>query len=907
MNITSLKTTNWSNRSLYLNLGLILAICLGIWLPLPFPVRLVVATLLLFFLPGWLLLQALDFRADDGLEQATLAVGVSYALTTLGSLGALYLTGYLSRPLIVVTIGLISVISLIIGQFRAALTRYSLSPAPPLASLLYFFIPVALAAFFGFTNLDYAGYWGDEMNGLLRALSLTGGAWQTIFEHTKGPVEILLPAALGLLVERFEPFSLRFPFALAYVAGVAGHYLLARRLFNQPVALLAALIIALNGLYISFGRMVQYQPVVFLTTGLALLLVYDFYRHGRGVDLHLGLFLAGLGLLAHYDMLLTLPPLAYLIWQRYGWRRPAWRAERRRWIGAGGLLLLVLVIFYAPFSLHPNAGDTTAYLNRRIVTEAGWPVNNFDELYMFTIMYNSSYYIVFIALLGLTMIGGHLKELFQGRYQDRRLWLVPGGVGVISLLAILTGYAYLVPLLLCVLLLGLLVGFSPLSIELKLIYVWLGVSFIGYIFLVDHPRTHLRMMYPGWSVLAALALYGLLSKIQLNQVRPPSNVSSQNNVGASLALTPPALAPLTLTPRRLTMAVVMMILILLFWLSAYYVYLLFVDIQKEYILTYPDHKSWLYWEDAAFPFGSRRLYGAPHRLGWQMIHHLYAQGKLQGDWDSNDEGSNLFWYTLGWPRNPCYPRYYFLTQFEQREDSDRATLDLAQAGYVPVGQIWNRERRQMDIYEFAPLGYPGELERWPEPAHYDSFVVPADFQSLPHEVIEPQIPRLLPNPAAFRPSPQALQQIADHYGDPRIVNVRDKVALLGYDLDETWAKPGGVIMLTLYWQALEVVNLPYKIFTHLESDPAATGSTQLWTQADDFPACGSQSTRHWTVGQAAADRHALRLPPDLPAGEYIIRVGLYEPQTGLRMDLLDILENPQGISFELVKVMVHSP
>ena len=28
-------------------------------------------------------------------------------------------------------------------------------------------------------------------------------------------------------------------------------------------------------------------------------------------------------------------------------------------------------------------------------------------------------------------------------------------------------------------------------------------------------------------------------------------------------------------------------------------------------------------EDQDFPFGSRRLYGAPHRLGWQMINELY--------------------------------------------------------------------------------------------------------------------------------------------------------------------------------------------------------------------------------------------------------------------------------------------
>jgi hypothetical protein len=36
-----------------------------------------------------------------------------------------------------------------------------------------------------------------------------------------------------------------------------------------------------------------------------------------------------------------------------------------------------------------------------------------------------------------------------------------------------------------------------------------------------------------------------------------------------------------------------------------------------------------------------------------------------------------------------------------------------------------------------------------------------------------------------------------------------------------------------------------------------------------------------------------------------LRIGLYEPKTGLRMDLLDELSNPQGISFDLARIIVH--
>jgi hypothetical protein len=156
----------------------------------------------------------------------------------------------------------------------------------------------------------------------------------------------------------------------------------------------------------------------------------------------------------------------------------------------------------------------------------------------------------------------------------------------------------------------------------------------------------------------------------------------------------------------------------------------------------------------------------------------------------------------------------------------------------------------------------------------------------------------------FQPNPVILPQIAASYSDPRIEQVRDKVALLGYDLDDTRANPGGLIGLTLYWRAVEVVNLPYKIFAHLESSVPAGGAPQLWAQADDFPACGTRSTQQWQVGQVVADRHIIKLPANLPPGEYVIQVGLYEPQTGLRLDWLDTLGNPQGVSFALLRLVV---
>jgi hypothetical protein len=291
-------------KALYLALGLTVLACLGVWLPAPYAIRLAAAALLVFFLNGWWLLRAVGLTAKSSLEQTVLASGTSYGLTVLGSLGILYSTGHLSASLAVGVLTLTALILAVVCLLRP--TQSSVNQQLTPLDILYFFIPLIVAAFFSFVNLGYSDYWGDEMNGLLRAVSVIGGRPETLYEHTKGPVEVLLPAVFGLLVGRMEPFTLRFPFALAHVVGVGGYYLLGRRLFGRNVGLLAALILAVNGLYLAFGRIVQYQAVVFLMTGLAILTAYRFYRGGGGAYLGLSSFFVGAGLLAHYDMLLVL-------------------------------------------------------------------------------------------------------------------------------------------------------------------------------------------------------------------------------------------------------------------------------------------------------------------------------------------------------------------------------------------------------------------------------------------------------------------------------------------------------------------------------------------------------------------------------------------------------------------------
>jgi hypothetical protein len=107
----------------------------------------------------------------------------------------------------------------------------------------------------------------------------------------------------------------------------------------------------------------------------------------------------------------------------------------------------------------------------------------------------------------------------------------------------------------------------------------------------------------------------------------------------------------------------------------------------------------------------------------------------------------------------------------------------------------------------------------------------------------------------------------------------DQVQLLGYTISEP--RPGEALELTLFWRVSEPLGdeVPaLNVFTHvLES------SGQLVANHDGIPGNGRYPTPSWMPGMIIADAHTIELPADLPAGDYEVGVGLYDPESGERL------------------------
>lgn len=115
------------------------------------------------------------------------------------------------------------------------------------------------------------------------------------------------------------------------------------------------------------------------------------------------------------------------------------------------------------------------------------------------------------------------------------------------------------------------------------------------------------------------------------------------------------------------------------------------------------------------------------------------------------------------------------------------------------------------------------------------------------------------------------------------VQVGNRAHLVGYDLDESLAYPGGSVGLVLYWQADGAMVRPYKVFTHLLGEDGATIA-----QHDAPPGGGCCPSNTWVEGEVIVDPHPIPLSADMLPGTYQLVVGMYDEEAGTRLPVYDV-------------------
>lgn len=872
-------------------LATLLTANLTLLLPPAAALRVAGALLLIGLLPG--LSWANCFLAgSSSLFRWTTGAALSSCFTSLTVLLLYYLPGPIPAWPIIVTLNILTLLPIVVTKndktvgpvttLRVSLIRISPLPFRSSAPLL---IILLLALFLRTFNLDYSEFQGDEALAMIAAAEALAGHEDAIFLRSKGPGEVLLPMALWSLTGTINEPIARLPFTAASLWAIATIYLIGRQVGGPRVGWLAAGFFAFNGFMVAFGRIVQYQALVIYLCAISFLLILEWRDTGQRRYVLLSGLCLGLGLLAHYDAVLIVPTILWvLLTNPTADRRPptADVIPGGRPSAVGRLIMPILLFlaatlaaalpFYLPFTLDPQANRTSDYLGGRIGNELR---NNLPDFFHFNTFYSSSYYLI---VTGLLVLGLLAWLLWQSRWSR---W--PGIVGVAGILIVSFNPTFLLidkinlsflpfALLLLGSILVLLFNHPPSSsppgkdensVSLSLLptlcsasllplLLWLAIPFLGYNFIVALGLTHIYTIVPAWSLLAGLGWYYFFD-----------SVPKQEGGGAEGQGGRGFFSPAPPLPRLISNGLLASLAIL----STLFLWNAFIRYDVEYWQDYPAGNLPVYWNPYDQP-PQAGFFGFAHRAGWKAVGQKIATGELVGDYGSNEEPDVTTWYTRGASR-ACdpQPEFYFLA--DDLIDPIPIPGEIIAAGYEQIGGVTLPNQKQMRIMQLKPVSLTlDKLEDTSLAREFDQTATPAAFAR------------------SVRGS------------TPVEANFSQLVRLIGYDLDVRRAYPGGRIPVTLYWQTLAPISLSYQVFTHLEgpSGPVA--------QADGVPVCWSYPTDRMRPGQIIADPHAIYLSAETPPGDYPLEVGLYQADTFARLDVLDQAGNPAGGSVTLTRVSI---
>lgn len=867
------------SRKLLLGLLLAAVVCHGALLgQLPQSLQTIGILLLAGLIPGLLWVELLVGRSSappTAAEFILYAIGLGYSNLVLLMLAVHYLPGPVATWQTLLAFDGVTVLLWLLLWWQASpsttwqTTEAALSTPSPVGDTVKWgrgwvvaggVALLLIGGFFRVSNLGYSEFQGDEARAALRAAAVIQGYDDVLFIHKKGPTEILLPTVSYSLTGLLSETTARLPFALANLAALFAIWLLGRRLVGSGVAgWVAAFLLAFDGYLIGFSHIVQYQSIVILVSALAVLIAYRLARQPTAVARYLLLaaILLATGLLSHYEAAQAVVPMGFLLlallWQ-----------ERRQWLRlvlatipaiiVGGALLAA---FYVPFVLHPNFQATYTYLVDRRVGGA-FPYNNLADFFLRSTVYNSTYYV--LLMIGLVVLA--LLAVYR-RYLPRLLSYGLGGLVLLTL-----GLAFfwradgftvgetdlmVVPFAVALLLVWLL---PRLPVEERMLWLWFGAPLLIGFFFTEKPRTHIYIFFTAWALLVGLVVAqgwrGLFR-------RAGATVA----VGAGLAT---ALAATVVFGG--------------------YAYWYFVHSTVEVLHTWQTNRPAGYWVPYTEP-DNKAIFGFPLANGWKVVGALYANGQIQGDYETNEKEAWVpAWYTRGERRCQRTAQWFFqIDNLEPFDEGDRLYMEhILRQGFEKWGKVVINGADRMIIYQRTGVhhDFPSQQPNEGLPSY-----PLADYSPRFDQLAQPQFPLTYP-------------EVNQPIGNPLHINLGNQIWLEGYDI--AYPKPlrsNDTIHLTLYWRAQQVLTKSYKVFNQ-----SYYGNGTMIAQQDGYPVCETRETWRWDPGELITDKYEIPVKADAPDGLYPFYTGMYLEETLERLPIVDEAGNTVDNQIHLTDIRV---
>ena len=871
-----------AKRWLLVVLGSALLAHAALFLPLPMLAQAVAALAVAGAIPGCLLVAALVGRSaarPDPFEWALYSGGAAYAVMVVVMLLVSYLPGGPTRWQTLLAFDAVSL--LLLGWLwletrraqpaseasrpvRLETAPTTQSPISNLQSLAFsrwlwagLIALLAVGAILRFTGLGYADYQGDEARAALRAAAVLQGYEDVLFLHKKGPTEILLPTVIYALTGHLTEATARLPFALANFLGLFATFALGARLFNPLAGWVAAMFLALDGYFIGFAHIVQYQSVVFYTSMLTVLVLHRVLTRpvapARWLSLA-ALFLAT-ALLSHYEGALAALPAAYLLGV-LAWRnRAQWRAILGATLVAAAVGGGVLALFYAPYILNERFAATYTYLTARRIGGSP-PYNNLADVFLRTTLYSTTYAV--LLLIALTVLA--ILRLLRANFSRALAWALSLAVIAFTLLTLfrpgwltIGGRDWIaVPF---TLLFALIILLPRQRHEERAVWLWFGAVMILALFLIEKPRTHVYTFFMPWALLA-----GSEASLLWRALRERTSFRTAAPAGSAAAA----------------------LLILAF---GYYAFAYFLD-RGEVMLNYAERRPPGYWVVYDEPDDKAR-FGFPLNNGWKVVGELYRTGAISGSFETNEKEAWVpAWYTRGADRCRREANWYFeIRNLEPWGAEDELAMEhYLREGFEKWGRVQVGGRDKMVIYQRT--GAQQEFPTQAPNAGLTTFPL-EDFAAAFDANAAPGLPLTYPS-------------VDPPIANPLDVNFGDTVTLEGYAIEyEKPLRPGDSIYLTLYWRGQKPIDKSFKVFNQ-----AFYGDGQVVAQRDGYPVCEGRETWRWDPGELITDPYVIPVAADAPDGLYPLYTGLYLEESLERLPILNPDGTEAGTQYHLTDIRI---
>ncbi|MCX6047468.1 MAG: hypothetical protein NT075_20375, partial [Chloroflexi bacterium] len=286
-----------------------------------------------------------------------------------------------------------------------------------------------------------------------------------------------------------------------------------------------------------------------------------------------------------------------------------------------------------------------------------------------------------------------------------------------------------------------------------------------------------------------------------------------------------------------------------------YAYWYFVYNQVEIYRTWDLNHPAGFWTPYDQP-DDRSLFGFPMQNGWKTVGMLYADGVLQGAYETNDVDDWVTdWYVPGAERCLREQRYFVLADSLEHKSQARKLelLKSLQQDYQLLGTVLVNGQPRLQIYQRGGVVAAPKI--------FDSALYAQRFDRILSS------PWLALDTPIVEPAP----------AQPLHVRLGDTIWLEGYTLDRTQVQPGGLLNLTLYWRTTQRLEQKLTVSNQvITSDQPPVIGGQITGQ----PGCETMPTDDWAVGELIADHYRVPVAPSALPGDYQLVTSMVEPKSG---------------------------